>query len=349
MSKTIISTVGTSLLGNAKRKFVGIEASDAQMLEYIKENPTEASAEVNALSRLLEAGDKAILLHSDTVDGKRCAELVRQYLEYQKYGVTLECIEGLNYKEKGFVQYGLRKFVQLLAKYIRDSRRAGQEVMINATGGFKAEIAYATAVGLVFKVPVCYIHEKFNDIVTLPAAPLAWDTSLFVGYADFFEWIDQEPRSSQEVAQRLYGLPEEVRMLLEEDGEHTLLSPLGEAFLEAFKGELEQAQSVPLLLSRKAMRDWQNFDSHTRSRFIRLLKRLRMPQRMAQAELKSGGGNALGFPKGHVAERLFFSEYEQQLYVFELSPNHDRSYEELCSKGLRWIDYPKEEFTLLEL
>ena len=33
MSKTVINTVGTSLLGNAKRRFAGAEASDAQMLE----------------------------------------------------------------------------------------------------------------------------------------------------------------------------------------------------------------------------------------------------------------------------------------------------------------------------
>lgn len=149
---------------------------------------------------LAEAGDDLVFLHSDTEEGQRCAEaLTRYFAEEGGHRTRMERIAGLSYNEKGFVSHGLRELVRLMSREIRLASRAGQPAHLNATGGFKAEIAYATALGLIFGVPVSYIHEKFGDIITLPATPIAWDYSLFAWYSEFFDWIDAEPRLSSEV------------------------------------------------------------------------------------------------------------------------------------------------------
>jgi len=70
---------------------------------------------------------------------------------------------------------GLRSLVATLISLIRKERAGGREVLVNATGGFKAEIAYATLVGLLFDVPVYYIHEAFQDIIEMPPTPIGWD------------------------------------------------------------------------------------------------------------------------------------------------------------------------------
>lgn len=49
---------------------------------------------------------------------------------------------------------GLRSLVATLIDQIRQEKKQVREVLINATGGFNAEIAYATLVGLLFDVPV---------------------------------------------------------------------------------------------------------------------------------------------------------------------------------------------------
>ncbi len=350
MTHLIINTVGTSLLGNAKR--LNLE-SDTQILEYLRNDPRAASAETNALDRLLEDSDRAVLLYSQTSEGKRCAELIQAHIQ-RSHRCEIEEVQGLSYAEKGFVQHGLKNFVQSLAKHIRKAKHDGLEPIINATGGFKAEIAYATAVGLVFKTPVKYIHEKFGDIVTLPVTPFGWDSSIFALNKTFFDWIEAEPRFTRDVKSRVIGLvdAEAVSMLLEDDGDDiTMLSPLGEAYLNAYQDEIE-SDRTEILLSKKARRDWNAFDAETRTAYANVLEGLRLPNRYQRSERKSGGGDALGFPKGYRKDgaRVFFCEENEKLYVFELTGhNNEREYNELCSRGLRWLEYPREEFTRLEL
>lgn len=347
MSSVILTTVGTSLLGNIAKANLRREDTPA-ILGYIRSDPTKASAETNSLSHLLRADDRVELLHSDTQDGHWCAEHVAQYLREQGFPTELLKVSGLAYEAKGFVDYGLRQFVQLLAGRIRQAQRQGYSVGINATGGFKAEIAYATALGLVFKVPVYYIHEKFGNIVTLPPSPFGWDNTLIAWNSDFFDWIDETLRPTAEVRARAAVLPQEVSLLLEDmpDG-NTVLSPLGQAYLEAFRTELEQAQAVPVYLSKKARQAWESFDPSARDKYQHLIARLRLPNRAAQSELKSGGGDALSYPKGHTDERLFYAETSGQLFIFEFA-QHGREYNNFCTRGLRWHDYPRDGFALWE-
>lgn len=342
MSTVILTTVGTSLLMNARREEW---VSDEEILAYLERDPTAASAETNSLLGIWQRGDEVVLLHSDTEEGARAADLVRRYWE-RKGLCSVVRIEGLAYEAQGFVDYGLKNFVQALALEIRKAKKAQKEVVINATGGFKAEIAYATALGLIFKVPVCYIHERFRQVVTLPPSPFGWDSSALLWNEDFFDWLEAELRPKAEVEERVKALvyEPEVRLLLEgtPDG-YTVLSPLGLAYLEAFRGDLEQAKGIAVMLSKRAKRYWEDLEPSAQARYRRLLERLRLPGRLAQSEPKGGGSDALGYPKGHTDERLFYAEVDGALYVFELT-RHGREYERLCTNGPRWRDYPKDSF-----
>lgn len=346
MSQRIISTVGTSLLTNARR--LGFDPDDPSALHtLLQQRPQEACAESNALSRLAQAGDELVFLHSDTAEGERCSSVLADAFAAQGFAARSERVVGLSYNEKGFVQHGLRQFVRLLAEEIRGAQRRGLSPSINATGGFKAEIAYATAVGLVFQTPVSYIHERFGDIVTLPASPIAWDYALFSWYRDFFEWVDAEPRATREVQGRLHGLPESVTLLLEdaEDG-FTYLSPLGEAYLEAFKGQQESRR--PLKLSASAEKAYRNLDFSAQDRYRQVLERLRLGsegdwQRSAEAVR----GGIYKFPKGHTAERVFFGERDGVLYVLELCGHDDERRYQALIKQIDWGDYDRGAFTEL--
>lgn len=342
MSTVILTTVGTSLLLNARRES---RVTDAEILEYLSNDPKNASAETNSLLGIWQPGDEVVLLHSDTEEGVRAAELVQQYWQ-RKGACSLVRIAGLAYEEKGFVDFGLKHFVQTLAAEIRKAARAQKEVVINATGGFKAEIAYATALGLIFKVPVCYIHERFREVVTLPPSPFGWDSGILLQNEAFFDWVDAELRPKAEVESRVKALvyEPEVRLLLEDtpDG-YTMLSPLGQAYLEAFRLELEQAQDVPIYLSSQARRELGKLEPATQERYHKLLQRLRLPNRAALSEFKSGRGNALGYPKGQVDERLFYAEKDGRLYVFALT-RHGPEYEKMCREGFHWKDYSEEDF-----
>jgi len=178
--RTFLTTVGTSLLGNARRSLDPAQpaaVADQQLSNYLSHaDPTKASAETNSLSRLLHEGDRVVFLHSQTDEGRQCAEALQRHFDGQRdYTATLVGVPDLTYAESRFKMRGLRSLVATLISLIRKERASGREVLVNATGGFKAEIAYATLVGLLFDVPVYYIHEAFQDIIEMPPTPIGWD------------------------------------------------------------------------------------------------------------------------------------------------------------------------------
>lgn len=345
--RTILVTVGTSLLSNAKRDLKVQHLSDQQLANYLRHTDAgKAAAETNSLSRLLQKGDHVIFLHSHTDEGKQCAEALQRHYEAQGYGARLRDVPDLSYAESRFKMRGLRSLVATLIDLMRHERQQGRQVLINATGGFKAEIAYATLVGLLFDVPVYYIHEAFRDIIEMPPTPIGWDYTVVAECEDFFEWLESDLRPSAEVDVQLRGLPDEIRyeirLLLAEEEGYTLLSPTGEAFYEAYRERMRQAESVSLLLSSAAQRTYSAADPSVRRRFDRALTKLRLHElRISQAD-RVRNCDCLVFPKGHRDERIFFFEDEDHtIRVCELALHSDQSYERLIARGVRRDDYQK--------
>jgi len=340
--RTLLVTVGTSLVQNARRDLKK-ELSDTEIANYLRCTPPEqASAETNSLSRILQEGDKIIFLHSQTHEGRFCAKALKQH--YQKEGYRAEICEipDLNYAESRFKMRGLRSLVATLIEHIRRERQAQREVLINATGGFKAEIAYATVVGLLFDVPVYYIHEAFRDIIQMPPTPIGWDYSLMAEHEEFFEWLNEDLRPTPEVDARLQELPrfEELNLFLVEEEGFTFLSPMGEAFYEAYKARLDQAQKTPLLLSGKAWRTYEQAPPDVKALFDRTLRKLQIPELRSSGSDRVRNCDCLVFPKGHRDERVFYFEDEQgHIRVCELTRHSDESYERTIQKGVKRNNY----------
>lgn len=344
--RVILTTIGTSLLGNSSRK--GVSQDEASLVQFIKQDPHAACAESNSLSRLLEPGDKVALIHSHTPEGEACAKVLSSYLKSIDIEVERHQVDQLKYNQNEFARLGLRNLVQTLSREIRKAKSGGGEVIINATGGFKAEIAYATAVGLLFKVPVCYIHEKFQDIITLPATPIGWDPTLISQNEAFFNWIDEESRARQEVQSRLYHLPKSVQMLLEDDSDgNTYLSAMGEAYMEAFRLRIEETSQTPLYFSKRAMRFWNRLQPSQKELFEKQLSRLRVPELRSSVVELIPPSDALIFPQGRVDERIFFTEKKGEIYILELTC-HGSNYNSLINRGVRWRDYQNDEFEVME-
>jgi len=338
--RTVLVTVGTSLLGNARRDLDEDQPHAQQLANYLRHTDVIlASAETNALSRLLQDRDRVILLCSQTREGRQCAAALAQYYQHDGYETDVVEVPDLTYTESRFKMRGLQSLVATLIDQIRREKARARQVLINATGGFKAEIAYATLVGLLFDVPVYYIHEACRDIIEMPPTPISWDYSLLADYEAFFEWLRADLRPTLEVDQRLRGLPGAIRLLLAEEDGFTLLSPAGEAFYEAYHDRLAQAATVPLLLSVQAWAAYRAAAPDTQRLFARTLTKLRL------RELRLGGSDQVGncdcrvFPKGHRTERLFYFETEDgRVHVCELARHSDQSYERLMQSGV-WREH----------
>src|SRR5262245_57113757 len=245
MARVLITTVGTSLLTNPdSRPWSGwnrrndLPLPDEAAVDgwLASADLALASAETNTLRALsVGSSDHVLLLHSDTPEGRFCSgRLGRFYREVVRCAdVSERQITALGYHHASFAQRGLRSLVAVAVRAIHDAKARGHQPVFCATGGFKAEIAFLNLLGALLDVEVNYIHDQFREVVRLPRLPLAWDADCVVRHQDFFDWIDAEPRPSQEVEGWLRGRPE-LRPLVEDDPDgHTYLNAAGDLLFQA--------------------------------------------------------------------------------------------------------------------
>lgn len=247
MSRQIICTVGTSLLTNRDdRPWAGWNPRTPDPLPSAADverwlgsaDLAKASAETNTLCALeLSKADALALLHSETPEGRFCAEALCAFYRARCREVSLEQIGRLGYGAADFTA-GLKSLVDITLRLVRRSRERGQQALLCATGGFKAEIAFLNLLGALLEVEVVYIHELHRELVRLPPLPLTWNAEFVLRHEQFFTWIDEEPRKSGEVESWLKGRPE-LRSLVEDDGEgHTLLTAAGDLLFKAARERL---------------------------------------------------------------------------------------------------------------
>jgi len=110
-----------------------------------------------------------------------------------------------------------------------------EAVLINATGGYKAQISFAGMIGQALGIPVCYMFESFNEVITLPPQPLSFDFDFWLRYYSEFCELDKmmEQDSSWDLPdERFAPLVDHVQS----DGKHLYdLTPTGLLFHETFR------------------------------------------------------------------------------------------------------------------
>lgn len=221
-----LTTTGTSVLTAFCRPALPDPAalpSLEEILAWARTEPTKASAEFNSLSRVLSSSDDnyVVLFHSDTPDGKLSAEVVKQLIEDSGLAAcSVQCVPRLVKHHDEFRSVGLPNFVNLLVAHIRQAQ--GDRVSLVATGGFKAQLAYANLVGLLMGVPVYYMHEDFTSLVELPPLPVAIDPALGEKFHDFQQIANSNNVSPEQLAKAFSQLPEELHVLIDPANNYSL-------------------------------------------------------------------------------------------------------------------------------
>lgn len=268
MRKIVICTLGTSLfypnlssIPENNEELAGLRRAylernwEALAEELYCRDPKDriCGAEINSMASLLEEGliserGSLYLCHSDTQDGQDVAEVLKNYYRRSEWQVTTEQIEGLQDENpKSFRTRGLRNLAKTISRIVRESG-SPELCAINATGGYKAQIAIAVMLGQVFDIPVYYKHERFPMIISLPPLPISLDFRYWVKKCGVLLSLDKEeilPSSALEEDwdEKMEAMVEREKI----DGvQYVELSPLGAIFLEAFKSYFER-QSTSLL------------------------------------------------------------------------------------------------------
>jgi putative CRISPR-associated protein (TIGR02619 family) len=145
-----------------------------------------ASAEIHSLHRLkLDESDQAILLATDTADGRACAQAVKGVL-LSHFGLLDEQVKvvrvlGLQVRDADKLRrVGLPALVEETLRLIEDPQlRYAGEIILNPTGGFKGVVPFLTVLGMLFGLRTIYVFEFANSLISLPPLPVSFDLRLY--------------------------------------------------------------------------------------------------------------------------------------------------------------------------
>ncbi len=209
-----ICTVGTSLsskcFGEGDKRVTELEtlpvtAPDHPTAKYVLgklqryiadqrnySDQRDTAAELTGLYRYAErlgltldqVVEQVELLHSDNLLGLICAQALQyalqQYIGLDPDKIGLHRIKGLDAKREATIENGIANLshtlAQLLHKY--KSKADANEVVLNATGGYKILMPYMTLAGTLFKCEVIYVFVEARALLELPPLPFDFDVKL---------------------------------------------------------------------------------------------------------------------------------------------------------------------------
>jgi putative CRISPR-associated protein (TIGR02619 family) len=198
-------------------------------------------AEINSIASMIDKGyvprDCGLFfLHSDTDDGRSTAAVLQTYFQVAGHG-PVEAVEVPDLQDqdaKRFRTKGLRNLARKLCAVLRE--RSAPACAINATGGYKAQIAIAVLLGQALGVPVYYKHELFSEIIAFPPMPIAMDFEVWMRASDMlFDLAEHDLTPADDYLDEWDERYEALVEHEEVDGVGMLaLSPTGQIFHETF-------------------------------------------------------------------------------------------------------------------
>lgn len=262
MKNTLICTVGTSLFesnlknlsdstpekpANWERIKQYFDNKNYKLLakELIQVNPNSriCGAEINTIEaaktkKWLQL-QNLIFLVSDTPAGKDTGNLLKHYYELRNdlalKNIEIKEIENLQDPEpKNFKIYGLRNLVKVIGDLL--NRYGLENCSIDATGGYKAQIAIAVLIGQALDIPVYYKHERFNEIIDFPSLPISLDYDLLGKNSHILTEFEKgeaiKLSDIEKYDEKLKVFFDEI----EEDGDYLLeLNAIGQLYLTSFR------------------------------------------------------------------------------------------------------------------
>lgn len=225
----------------------------AELLHDLESTERLCGAEINSVTDLLKQGfieqGHLHLLHSDTCDGRAIAKTLQFYFQLDGWQVTTHCVEGLRDDDpRAFRTHGLRNLAKIFGERVRET--GAEFCAINATGGYKAQIAIAVLMGQALDIPVYYKHEHFDAIIPFPPMPVALDFSIWQRASGMF-MVLSKPNACERWEQFKDDWDERFEPLVNreeiDDEDYLELSAMGQIFHETFRTRFQQikAHSLP--------------------------------------------------------------------------------------------------------
>jgi CRISPR/Cas system-associated protein Csm6 len=185
----------------------------------------KSCAELQTLYKIAEETEEELevyLLATDTVLSVLACELIKDWLNINSKIIVLEIkiIGGLQVDNSEiFKNEGLKNLV----KVISDLNTGN--TALNISGGYKAIIPFLTLIGQIEQIPLHYMYEDSNSIITIGKMPFSFDWTLIEKNISYL--FDTSLINSQRIEKELIDWG-----LIDIDKKLTTLGNLAKAYLE---------------------------------------------------------------------------------------------------------------------
>jgi putative CRISPR-associated protein (TIGR02619 family) len=300
--KTIITTVGTSLLGlidykdidkNIKDKGFGEWDAYTHSINQVgiklnakidKAKKETLCAEVQTILQIRKECDcqvETVLICTDTILSVICAEVMKPFLENQGVSVHFErtyefVIKGLQVEGKGSSQrFSEEGFPNLIKRIRQIEKNCSNRPILNISGGYKALIPVMTLMGQLYDMEVCYMYEDGEELIRIGVLPLNFDWSVINYYGQF---LTQEKVSASKLSEVEISIMDEMVELgvFHKANLNYKRTLIGELFAEYMDEEHPLADNaLGFLMEYKVYEYLINYESHQVrvERSVKLLSR----------------------------------------------------------------------------
>lgn len=216
MKNLIISTVGTSLITNAASKeeqrqlyeFSNCSTEDCpselrNLIDSLFNNVVtelqsldnhtlrRKSAELNGILGFYNekfsngANDFHFLISTDTYQGIKSAEVVKDFLETKNIKSQVLTPKGLSTKNKEEFSEGIKQLLKLFDESLPGYKNSSYNIIFNLTGGFKSLQGYLNTIAMFYADKIIYIFESNqSELIQIPRLPIKIDSEPFENYKD---------------------------------------------------------------------------------------------------------------------------------------------------------------------
>ena len=184
--------------GNARR----IRAIRDKLQVYANKD-LQASAEIASILKIREHLGSDIyvrLLSTDTLLSRLAAEVIVSRFDKLSEGViaeydsSVDMINSLQIKDqRSFERDGIPNLTKRVLEVVLDnvdwSEGKTEGTVMNLTGGYKALIPFLTLIGQVYKLPLFYLFENTDHLITIPQIPMSIDWGVFEKHSSIIDQL----------------------------------------------------------------------------------------------------------------------------------------------------------------
>ncbi len=300
--------------------------ADRALEKLLQEDPQlnrRISAELNGIygiynGRLPQnSPDQHCLICTDTAQGQKTGELIRDFLADRGFSVSIYTPEGLSTKDTAAFTAGTKALIRWLEENIPWRRDSSYRVIFNLVGGFKSLQGYMNTFGAFYADEVIYIFEaETADLITIPRLPIQIDTTVIRKYRTEFMLMAAGKLYPR---RELEGIPETLLEFLEEgdDETDTGLSAWGTLIWNRAKVDLlgKELLSFPRLAYARSFQS-----DFKREKDLKARLKLQETLAMVAYTLEKDGGHTSGLTGGALNyEKIRGAEGKAGIHTFRVT------------------------------